>query len=57
MEITKEIREKMIAELKGRTIENVEYVEASPEAGPMSYWVLTFPDGSETCIKFMAELV
>lgn len=48
-----EMRTKMIEQVKGKTIVNMEYSEG--DGGP--YWVIQLSDGSEFSFRFMAELV
>jgi len=46
-------RARMIKQVKGQTIVNMEYSEG--DGG--SYWVITLSDGSEFAFRLMAELV
>ena len=44
------IKEQFIQQSKGKTIAGAEWDEVE------NYWVLTFTDGSEVCIRLMAEI-
>jgi hypothetical protein len=48
------IRQWMIDDAKGKVIEKLEFVDDGPCG---SYWVVSFTDGSEMCIRFMSEVV
>lgn len=48
-----EQRAKMIEQLQGKTVEELEYVEE----GDQCYWVALLDDGTEFSFRFMAELV
>ena len=52
---TPEQREEMIQQVKGKRVQDLYYEDQDTKSGP--YWVMTFDDGSETCFRFMAELV
>jgi hypothetical protein len=47
---TAEQRQRIAAETTGKTIASLEW---EPDGG---YWVMTFTDGTETSIRFMAEM-
>jgi len=51
MKFSEEQRKSVSEQSKGKTIESLEW-EIDGE-----YWVMTFTDGSETSLRFMAELV
>ena len=50
-----EVRQRMIEQMKGRVITELEYVEVGEHA-PNSYWVIHLDDDTETCVRFMAEI-
>lgn len=50
MPYTPEQRERMIEESKGKVIDTMEWVSED------EYWVIKFTDGTEMCVRFMAEL-
>jgi hypothetical protein len=49
------MRKRMCEDVKGKTVESMEYVDDEGEFGP--YWVITFTDGTEISFRFMGELV
>ncbi len=49
-EFTPEVRRRITAETVGKVIDGMEWDEVG------HYWVMHFADGSETCIRFMAEI-
>lgn len=51
---TPEQREQMATAAKGKVIESLEWIEDNQFG---DYWSMTFTDGSETALRFMAELI
>jgi hypothetical protein len=49
MKYTKSQRDAISAQAQGKRIESMEYDEEG------AYWVLTFDDGSEMCVRLMTE--
>jgi hypothetical protein len=49
------MRKRMCEDVKGKTVESMEYVDDEGEFGP--YWVITFTDCTEISFRFMGELV
>jgi hypothetical protein len=47
---TEEQRIEIMKNMKGKTIEMILWDEEG------QYWVMSFTDGQETCLRFMAEL-
>lgn len=47
---TSEQRERMTYESKGKVIDTMEWVSED------EYWVIEFTDGTEMCVRLMAEL-
>ncbi len=48
--MTKEQRDRITRESKGKVIDSLEYDEEG-------YWVMTFKDGSEIAFRFIAEIM
>ncbi len=54
MKYTKEQRDRIVADMVGKTIVELEYEEEDDEYG--GYWVASMSDGCEFCFKFVTEL-
>jgi hypothetical protein len=52
MKYTPAQRQAIRTEVSGKTIAWMEWTDADE-----GYWVMTFTDGSELCVRLMAELV
>ena len=53
MTYTEKQRQAIIEQAEGKVIAQLEFVED----GEVSYWVMTFKDGSEMSFRFMTELI
>jgi hypothetical protein len=49
MKYTPEQRESLIQQAKGKVIESMEWFDDD------GYWLIAFTDGSEMCVRLMAE--
>lgn len=52
IEYTAEQRQQMIEQLRGKRVQDLEWVED----GELVYWVATLDDGSEFSFRFLTEL-
>ena len=50
MRYTPEQRENLSQQARGKTLESLEWFDDD------DYWLMTFTDGSEMCVRLMAEL-
>ena len=48
---TDEMKKRISDDAKGKIVESLKWDEVD------KYWVMTFTDGSEICVRFMAELI
>jgi len=55
MTYTKEQRERLSADIKGKKVERLHYEDGDEESGP--YWVMEFEGGGEINFRLMAEIV
>jgi hypothetical protein len=54
---SKDMRERISVESKGKVVESLEWEEWDRAGVGGGYWVMTFTDGTEFSFRFMAEIV